>query len=76
MNESAGKWMISLGILLVLVGLIWYFFGHKLGFLGRLPGDIRIEKDNFRFYFPITTMILISVLINIVLRLISYFGRS
>lgn len=75
MNESAGKWIIILGVLMVLVGVVWYFFGDKLSFLGRLPGDIRIEKENFRFYFPITTMILVSVLINVILRIINYLGK-
>lgn len=67
--QETGKWVIFIGILITIAGVIWYFFGDKLRFLGQLPGDIRIERENFRFYFPITTMILISVLINILLRI-------
>lgn len=59
-----------LGIILFAGGLAWYFFGDKLHWIGRLPGDIRIEKENFRFYFPITTMILFSLLITIIIQVI------
>ena len=69
MNEETGKYIITAGIILVIVGLIIYFFHDKLYWLGRLPGDIRIERENFRFYFPITTMILLSILFSLVLWL-------
>ncbi len=59
--------LISIGVLLILVGLAWPWL-HKFG-LFRLPGDIVIERDNFRFYFPITSMILISLLISLILWL-------
>ncbi len=52
------KFFITLGVVLVLVGLLWPWI-TKLG-LGRLPGDIIIRRENFSFYFPITTCILIS----------------
>lgn len=48
-----------------LIGASYYLAGDKLRLIGNLPGDIRIEKENFKFYFPITTMILVSVLVNI-----------
>ncbi|MBK9256805.1 MAG: DUF2905 domain-containing protein [Saprospiraceae bacterium] len=67
------KWLIYTGILLTLAGVIWYFFSDKLNFIGKLPGDIRIEKENFTFYFPITTMILLSVIINILIRILKAF---
>jgi hypothetical protein len=60
--------MIAGGLIFV-AGVTWYFFGDKLHWIGRLPGDIRIEKENFRFYFPITTMILFSVLLTILFNL-------
>jgi hypothetical protein len=69
MHVESGKYIIGAGVLLMVVGIIWYYFGDKLGFLGNLPGDIKIEKENFKFYFPITTMILLSVLLNIVIRI-------
>lgn len=66
MNET-GKWLIIIGGLIVVIGLLWPWLG-KIPW-GRLPGDIVIERENARFYFPITTMIIISVVISIVLAL-------
>lgn len=62
--------MILFGVLLVVVGAIVYFFGNKLHWIGRLPGDIRVERENLRFYFPITTMILFSLLLTVIVNLI------
>ena len=59
------KWLILIGIILVLTGLLWPVIS-KLG-LGHLPGDIQIKRDNFSFYFPLTTSILISLLISFIL---------
>jgi uncharacterized protein HemY len=71
--QQLGKYLLAIGILLIIVGLIFYFFGNKFTWLGRLPGDIRVEKENFRLYFPITTMIILSVLISLILYLIRKF---
>lgn len=68
-----GKIIIEAGLLIVLIGIVVYFFGNKLTWLGNLPGDIRIEKENFRFYFPLTTMILISVIVSALVRLFQKF---
>ncbi len=65
-----GKILIIAGIILVIAGVIIYFFGSKLGWIGHLPGDIRIEKENMRIYFPITTMILLSVLLTLIVWII------
>ncbi|MDH3257460.1 MAG: DUF2905 domain-containing protein [Nitrospinota bacterium] len=54
--------LISLGVGLIVIGLLWPYL-TKLG-LGKLPGDIVIRRDNFNFYFPITTCILISVVLT------------
>ncbi len=70
MNSETGKWIITAGGIIILAGVIIYFFHDKLQWLGRLPGDIRIEKENFRFYFPITTMIIASVLLTLVVNII------
>jgi DUF2905 family protein len=64
------RWLIVVGVLLVVVGVVWPWL-TKLG-LFRLPGDIVIERENFRFYFPITTMIILSVVIS----LIAWFLRK
>ncbi|MCF0073576.1 DUF2905 domain-containing protein [Dyadobacter sp. CY261] len=69
MSQATGKYLIIIGVLVVLVGIIVYFLSDKLHWLGRLPGDIRIEKENFRFYFPITTMLLLSGLLNLLIWL-------
>jgi hypothetical protein len=73
MNSVTGKYLIIAGGLLLLAGVIIYFFHDKLHWIGRLPGDIRVEKENFRFYFPITTMILLSLLITALLAVIRRF---
>lgn len=59
-----GKSLIVLGAILIFIGIVMFFF-DKIPFLGKLPGDIRIEKNNFTFYFPITTSILISIILSL-----------
>jgi hypothetical protein len=58
------RWLVTVGVILVVVGLIWPWLA-RLGF-GRLPGDIVIERENFRFYFPVTTMILVSLVLSLI----------
>lgn len=64
------RFLVTAGIVLVVLGLAWPWLA-KLG-LGRLPGDIVIEKEGFRFYFPITTAILVSLVISL---LLSFFRK-
>jgi len=64
---TMNKTVIYIGILIVLVGLLWPWL-TKLP-IGKLPGDIAIKKEGFQIYFPITTMIIISIVISIVLWL-------
>jgi hypothetical protein len=73
MNPETGKYLIAAGFIILLAGIVIYFFHDKLHWIGRLPGDIRIEKENFRFYFPITTMIIFSLLLTLILRIIRRF---
>ncbi len=73
MDQQAGKYIIGFGVLVIITGIIIYFFHDKLNWIGRLPGDIRIEKENGRFYFPITTMILFSLLLTIIVNIIRRF---
>ncbi|MGN6180268.1 MAG: DUF2905 domain-containing protein [Mucilaginibacter sp.] len=68
MDNQTGKYIIIIGAVILLIGVIVYFFGSNLRWLGHLPGDIRIEKENFRFYFPLTTLILLNLLIFIIVR--------
>jgi hypothetical protein len=60
--------LIALGVILVVAGLAWPFLA-KLGF-GRLPGDFRIERDGFTFYFPLTSGLIVSVLVSLILWLL------
>ena len=61
------RWLIGAGLLLVLIGLLWPWLS-KLP-LGRLPGDIAVQKDGFSFYFPLMTSLVISVLLSILIWL-------
>ena len=62
-----GRWLIIFGLLLVVLGVAWPLIA-KLG-LGRLPGDLRFEREGFGFYFPITTSLIISIALSLILWL-------
>jgi len=69
-DQNTGKYVIGFGAVIVVVGLLIYFFYDKLTWIGRLPGDIRIERENFRFYLPVTTMILFSLILTLIINII------
>jgi len=75
--ETMGKMLILMGLFVLLVGLIMTFVPKlKIPFVGRLPGDIRIEREGFSLYFPIVTCIVLSILLTIVLSVaIRLLGR-
>ncbi|HOJ70801.1 MAG TPA: DUF2905 domain-containing protein [Syntrophorhabdaceae bacterium] len=64
MIPGFGKMFIIIGVLFIIIGLA-FMFGDKIPYIGRLPGDIHIKKENFSFYFPITTSIIISIILTI-----------
>ncbi|RLA92445.1 MAG: DUF2905 domain-containing protein [Deltaproteobacteria bacterium] len=64
--SEIGKVLIISGIFIILLGII-FLLGSKIPGLGRLPGDIYIKKDNFTFYFPLTTCIVISIILTLLL---------
>jgi membrane protein implicated in regulation of membrane protease activity len=64
--NGVGKLLIVLGGLLIIIGSVIILAG-KIPWLGRLPGDIYIERPNFTFFFPLTTSILVSVILSVVL---------
>jgi hypothetical protein len=66
--DPIAKTLISAGAVLLVIGVLWQFAGPYLR-IGRLPGDIAVEKENFRFYFPLTTSILLSVVFSLVVWL-------
>jgi hypothetical protein len=70
-----GKILIVLGAVLVGVGLLVTFF-DKIPFLGKLPGDIHIKRENFQFYFPIATSVVLSLLITLILWIVSLFNKK
>lgn len=70
------KILIAIGILAILVGLIWMYGGKYFGWVGRLPGDIRVEREGFRFYFPFTTMVFCSLIYNILIRVYKWIAGS
>ena len=55
--KEPGMWLIIAGVVLIVAGLLW--MTGLFSWFGRLPGDIRVERESFRFYFPIATMIVI-----------------
>jgi hypothetical protein len=62
------RWLIIFGILCIILGLAWPWI-EKLG-LGRLPGDVHIERDGFHFYFPIVTCLIVSAVVSLLLWLL------
>ena len=72
--RDVGKFILIIGVITSLVGLVmWSGFAPK--WLGRLPGDIRIERDNSVFYFPIVTCIVLSIVLSLLLSIFSIFRR-
>jgi hypothetical protein len=64
-----GKLILLLGLLLVLLGAVLSWAPGLLGWFGHLPGDIRIERENGVFYFPVTSMIIVSVVLSLIINL-------
>ena len=73
--EGLGKILLIFGGVIVIIGLLLIFSQH-LPFFGKLPGDIFIKKDNFSFYFPIVTFLIISILLTVIVNIILYFFRK
>jgi len=70
MDQQTGKYIIVAGVCILIAGILIYFFHDYFKWPGKLPGDIRIEKENFRFYFPIVTMLVISIAITLIVNVI------
>ncbi len=62
--SEMGKWLVVTGLLLAGVGVVLWL-GPKIPWLGRLPGDILVERPNFKFYFPLTTCLIASVVLTL-----------
>jgi hypothetical protein len=75
MSASFGKLLVLTGLGLAVLGLVvWLGGGSWFGWFGRLPGDIRIERPGFRFYAPLVSMLLLSVLLSLILWVIRRLG--
>jgi hypothetical protein len=76
MSDHTGfGWMLLiLGLVIAGIGLVW-ILAPSIPWLGRLPGDIRIERENFRFYFPLVTCLLLSLVLSLVLWVIRLLRR-
>jgi Protein of unknown function (DUF2905) len=75
MMRELGKVLVGFGLLMIGLGVLLFIAGNLSGrvpWLGRLPGDIYVQRDNWRFYFPLTTSILISIVLTLIFSL---FGR-
>ncbi len=72
---DVGRWLLALGLVMVVLGLVWVYAPGLLSWFGRLPGDIRIEREGFRFYFPLASMLLLSVGLSLFLNLLMRWFR-
>ncbi len=70
-----GRWLIIAGLILIIIGLIIHFVPGIFNWFGKLPGDIRIEKEQGRVFIPLTSMILISVILTILINLIRFLKK-
>jgi Protein of unknown function (DUF2905) len=73
MNHPAWG-LVAIGLVIAAVGLVW-LATPAIPWLGKLPGDIAIERDNFRFFFPLSTCLLLSALLTGILWLVRFFSR-
>lgn len=75
MTVELGKWLIGIGLLMVITGICLVTLGRipLLDQLGNLPGDIYIEKGNTHIYIPLTTMLIVSIVLTLLFRLFTYF---
>jgi hypothetical protein len=70
-NPGPGPLLVGLGVALILMGLL--FWSGSLSWFGRLPGDIRIERESVRVYVPLTSMLILSMVVSLVLYLVRRF---
>ncbi|MEO6949546.1 MAG: DUF2905 domain-containing protein [Ginsengibacter sp.] len=73
MDQQTGKYILIAGLIIIIAGILIYFFHDYFKWIGKLPGDFKIEKENFRFYFPLTTMIILSVVATVIINLLKRF---
>jgi len=72
--RELGKFIVVIGVITTLAGLVMWS-GFARSWLGRLPGDIRVEREHSAFYFPIVTCIILSIVLSLLLSIFSIFRR-
>ncbi len=73
--QIMARWLIIAGIVLIVIGVAYHLAPWLFNWFGKLPGDIRIEKHNSRVFFPITSMIIVSVILTLMVNIIRYLGK-
>lgn len=74
MTQHPGWILVIVGLVIAVIGLIWAL-GPSIPWLGKLPGDIAVEGKNFRFYFPVITCIVLSLVLTGIMWLVRFFSR-
>jgi len=69
-GQDLGRLLIVVGLVVTITGVVVYF-GKGIPWLGRLPGDIRVERPGFSFYFPLTTGLLVSIVLSVILYVVT-----
>ncbi|WP_313239712.1 DUF2905 domain-containing protein [Stutzerimonas kunmingensis] len=64
------RWLIVAGAALLLLGIVWHYFPWLLNWFGRLPGDIRIQSERSRVFIPITSMVILSLVLTVLINLL------
>lgn len=72
-NMMKANLFISIGLIVFSIGVILYFFPNAFKWFGNLPGDFKSRGDNVSFYFPLASMIVVSIVFNIIFRIYRYF---
>lgn len=72
MKNKMGHWLIITGIILLIAGIILLYFPGLIKWFGNLPGDINIRKEGTRIFFPVTSLVLISIILTLIVNLIRY----
>ncbi len=67
------KFLIITGLLIISFGVFMHFFGDKMNWFGNMFGDIKIIKSSYRFYFPITSMVIISIILTLIINFVNRF---
>ncbi|MCD6232182.1 DUF2905 domain-containing protein [Candidatus Aerophobetes bacterium] len=73
MSGLIGKLLIGIGVMFIILGIV-FLFGNKIPLLGRLPGDIYIRRGHFSFYFPLSTCLIISLILTLIFSI--FWGRK